>query len=222
MKLAVLSLAGALAVPAVASAHPHIWLSQTVTPIVSDGKYTAVQIEWRFDPESSEDEIPPIDENGDGVISEQENQLLIKDTLPNLQKDGYLTWLNTGGADFHPSAASSFIASIQNPATFTPPEWDRAAGDGGMKMPDNKHDEAHLEPKGKGQPRNLVYTMRFALPQPTKTFSITTYDREDFIRVEVDKTKTAKGCTLAKHPTYHSEFVPGHKVFADRVTCRIP
>src|ERR1700742_4743224 len=107
MRVAALALAGVLAVPAAAWAHPHIWISQTVKPVVTDGKYTAIEIEWRFDPESSEDEIPPIDENGDGVISEQENKLLIKDTLPSLQNDGYLTWLNTGGADFHPPAATN-------------------------------------------------------------------------------------------------------------------
>ncbi|MBV8391855.1 MAG: hypothetical protein JOY81_01605, partial [Alphaproteobacteria bacterium] len=47
-------------------------------------------------------------------------------------------------------------------------------------------------------------------------------DREDFIRVEVDKAKVPAGCTLSKHPTYKAEFVPGHPVFADRVSCRIP
>lgn len=221
MKAALAALA-ALFMPAAAWAHPHIWISQTVTPIVSEGRYTAVEIEWRFDPESSEEEIPPIDENGDGVISEQENQLLMRDTLPSLQKDGFLTWLNTGAKDSRPSAAQGFVARIQEPATFTPPEWNRTEGDGGMKMPDNKHTEVQLEPKAKGGPRNLVYKMRFTLPQPTKSFSITTFDREDFIRVEVDKAKVPAGCALAKHPTYKSEFVPGHPVFADRVSCRIP
>ena len=59
-------------VPSVAWAHPHIWISQHVRPIVTDGKFTHVEIEWRFDPMASETEIPPIGSNDDGKISEQE------------------------------------------------------------------------------------------------------------------------------------------------------
>ena len=47
-----------------------------------------------------------------------------------------------------------------------------------------------LPPKGE-QARNLVYTMRFELPQPVKSFSITTYDPDDLMRVEVDKAYAA-------------------------------
>jgi hypothetical protein len=207
----------AMLVPATAVAHPHIWISQTVKPIAADGQYVAIDIEWRFDPESSENEIPAIDENGDGKISPRENQLLIKDTMPKLQEDGFLTWLNTGGADFRPPSAPDFTAHIETPATFTPPDWDRNAGDG--SKPADDHPEV---PRIGHRARNLVYTMRFTLPQPVKAFTITTFDEEDFIRVEVDKAKIVAGCMLAKHPTYKSEFVPGHPVFADRVSCKLP
>ncbi len=64
--------------------------------------------------------------------------------------------------------------------------------------------------------------MRFELPQPSKVVSVTTYDPEDFLRVEVDRSSVAAGCALAKHPTYKSEFVPGLPVPADIVTCRLP
>ena len=43
--------------------------------------------------------------------------------------------------------------------------------------------------------------MRFELPQPTKVFSITTFDPDDFIRIEVNKDQIPAGCTLAKSPT---------------------
>ena len=33
-----------------ASAHPHIWIQQVVRAVAKDGKYTHVEIEWRFDP----------------------------------------------------------------------------------------------------------------------------------------------------------------------------
>ena len=219
MKPIVLALIAAL-VPATAAAHPHLIISQTVRAIETNGAYTHVEIEWKFDPHASEDEIPAIDEDEDGTFSAEEIRLLVQDTMPEFRKFGFLTWLNAGGADFRPPTDPSFSARIDDPATFTPPEWDREAGDG-MKMPDNKRAQMP-SPSEPQRPRNLVYTMRFELPQPLKTFSITTYDPDDFMRVEVDKSTLPAGCTLDKHPTHKAEFVPGHPVFADRVTCRLP
>jgi len=219
MKLAALAVAAALT-PALASANPHIIISQTVRGIESGGAYTHVEIEWKFDPHASEDEIPAIDEDKDGKFSAEEVKLLVRDTMPGFQKVGFLTWLNTGGADFNPPKNPDFTARIDDPATFTPPECDRTTGDG-MQMPENKRATVPAEHDAHG-PRNLVYTMRFALPKPVKTFSITTYDPEDYMRVVVDKASLSKGCTLDKHPTRKSEFVPGHPVHADRVTCRLP
>jgi hypothetical protein len=90
-----------------------------------------------------------------------------------------------------------------------------------MTMPANKKDVIALPPTGE-RPRNLVYTMRFALPLPAKSFSITTYDPSDDMRVEVDRTLLPTGCTLDKHPNHKAEFIPGHPVHADRVACRLP
>jgi hypothetical protein len=219
MKLAALALVMALA-PAVALAHPHLIISQGVRGIESGGTYTHVEIVWKFDPHASEDEIPAIDEDKDGKFSEEEIRLLVRDMMPELGKVGFLTWLNTGGKDFRPSPPTAFAARIDDPATFNPPEWDRGAGDG-QQMPDNKRDAVTLPPKGV-RARNLVYTMRFALPQPAKSFSITTQDPDDVMRIEVDQASLPAGCTLDKHPTYKSEFVPGQPVYADRVTCRLP
>ncbi|HEY4170457.1 MAG TPA: DUF1007 family protein [Reyranella sp.] len=219
MKLLALAALLALA-PAAALAHPHIVISQAVRAIESNGAYTHVEIVWKFDPHASEDEIPAIDEDKDGKFSEEEVRLLIRDTMPSFLKVGFLTWLNTGGADFNPGKEPDFKARIDDPATFNPPDWDRDAGDG-MKMPENKRATLPLEPT-KHSPRNLVYTMRFELPKPVKSFSITTYDPEDYMRVVVDKESLSKGCALDKHPTRKSEFVPGHPVYADRVTCHLP
>jgi hypothetical protein len=209
------SFVAALLMPGLAWAHPHIWVSQTVTPIVSGGSYTGVEIEWRFDPESSEEEILAIDEDHDGKLSAEEVRLLAADTMPKLQKDGFLTWVNTGGKDFRPPRVEGFNARIADPATFTPPDWDRHAGDKDAPA------EKHAAPKPQ-RARNLVYVMRFMLLQPVKAFSITTFDAEDFIRIEVDKPRVLAGCRLAKHPIYKAEFVPGYPVFADTVSCKIP
>ena len=136
MKKAVVLALAALLMPAVASAHPHMWISQGVRVVTKDGKYTHVEIEWKFDPESSEDEIPAIDEDKDGKFSAEEIKLLVQDMMPELQKFGFMTWLNTGGKDFHPTNLPTFSARIDDPPTFTPPDWDRSEGHrDGIKCP---------------------------------------------------------------------------------------
>jgi len=222
MRLATLFALAALLMPALASAHPHMRISQQVRVIAKDGKYTHVEIEWKFDPGASEDEIPAIDEDKDGKFSPEEIRLLVQDMMPGLDKAGYMSWLNTGGKDFRPSGPPTFAARIDNPATYKPADWNHSEGHrDGMPMPANKRTE--LPAKGlKDGPRNLVYVMRFTLPEPVKAFSITTYDPDDFMRFEVDKTRIPAGCRLAKHPTYKSEFIPGQPVFADTVTCKLP
>jgi len=225
MKLVIalaLSLAALLA-PGLAAAHPHIWIQQVVRVVAKDGRYTHVEIEWRFDPFASEVEIPLIDEDKSGKFSAREIKALEGDMMPELKNYGYMTWLNVGGGakDVRPPKAPAFSARIDDPASFTLPDWDRSAGDGSMAMPKNKQASEPPGPRNKG-PRNLVYVMRFELPQPSKTVQVTTFDPDDFIRVEVDKNQVPAGCTLAKHPTYKAEFVRGYPVFADTVTCQLP
>ncbi|WP_421998769.1 DUF1007 family protein [Reyranella sp.] len=212
----------ALLAPAFADAHPHIWIQQVVRVVAKDGRYTQLEIEWRFDPFASEVEIPLIDEDKDGRFSPREIKLLGDDAMPELAKDGFLTWINLGAKDVRPPKLAAFDARIDDPASFTLPDWDRSAGDkGGMPMPANKRADQPQAPRKTG-PRNLVYVMRFDLPQPTKFLSVTTYDAEDFVRIEVDRKSVPEGCTLSKHPTYKAEFVRGYPVFADKVTCRLP
>jgi hypothetical protein len=219
-RLAALVVVLGVLLPGGAMAHPHIWIQQLVRVVAKDGKYTHVELEWRFDPMSSEVEIPAIDEDHDGKISAAETKALAGDMLPELKKFGFMTWLNTGAKDFRPTSLPELSASIDDPAKFVPPDWNRSAGDSGMPMPANKRGgDAEAATKG---PRNLVYVMRFALPEPGKFVSITTYDPDDFMRVEVDKAALPAGCTLAKHPTYKAEFIRGFPVFADIVTCRLP
>jgi ABC-type uncharacterized transport system substrate-binding protein len=211
----------ALLLPASAWAHPHIWISQHVRVISENGSYVAFELEWHFDPMSSEGEIPAIDEDGDGTFSLREVKALADDMLPELAKVGYQTWLRTGGSDFHPTLPPILNARIDQPATFTPPDWDHDEGDkdAGMPMPENKRVAPPPKPE---VPRNLVYIMRFPLAQPVKSLDIVTFDPEDFVRFDVDKASLPPDCTLDKDPTYKSEFVPGKPVFADRVTCRLP
>ncbi len=221
--LAVLGALLLVLAPFAASAHPHMWISQVVRVVEKGGQYTHVEIEWRFDPYSSEIEIPLIDEDKDGRFSPKETSLLAKDMMPELQKYGFMTWLNTGGADFRPPKPPVFSARIDDPASFVPEDWNRDAGDQADKqlpMPPNKTVQPPI-PQKQGQ-RNLVYIMRFELPKPAKTVSVTTYDGEDFMRLEVDAKSVPAGCKLAKHPTYKAEFIRGYPIFADAVTCQLP
>ncbi len=221
MKAAVTLLLALLVAPGMAIAHPHIWISEVVRPIMKDGHYTHVEIEWRFDPYSSEIEIPLIDENKDGKFSAKEVKALANEMLSELKNYGYLTWLNTGGKDFRPPKPPVFSARIDNPATFTLPDWDRSAGDSGMPMPPNKQIKEPPKPNVVAS-RNLVYVMRFELPQPSKTLSLASFDPDDFIRIEFDKASIPAGCTLDKHPSLKAEYIRGYPVFSDHVTCRLP
>ncbi len=162
--------------------------------------YPRLEIEWKFDPYASENEIQAIDEDKDGqFLSEEEIRLLVRDMMPEFQKSGFLTWLNTGDEDPRPPKVLAFEARIDNPATFTPPEWDRGAGDGDRLL-ENKSQTMSLPPKGE-QERNLASTMRFELPQPVKSFSITTYELDAHeMRVEVDKDLLPAGCMLDNSP----------------------
>jgi ABC-type uncharacterized transport system substrate-binding protein len=216
-----LVIAGML-IPTVVLAHPHIWVQEAVRVVTKDGKYTHVEIEWRFDPFSSEIEIPLIDEDKDGKFSTKEVKTLADEMMPELKNYGYLTWLNTGGKDFRPSDRPVFSARVDDPASFIPPDWDRAAGDSaGMPMPPNKRGAEPEAPRKRG-PRNLVYVMRFKLPEPVKSFSIVTFDPDDFMRIEIDKASVPAGCTLTTNPAYKAEFVRGYPVFAGVVTCQLP
>src|SRR5258708_22795887 len=85
----------AMLVPAVALAHPHIWIQQLVRVVAKDGKYTHVEIEWRFDPFSSEVEIPLIDEDHDGKFSPKEVKVLADEMLPELTPYALMSTLNT-------------------------------------------------------------------------------------------------------------------------------
>ena len=55
-----------------------------------------------------------------------------------------------------------------------------------------------------------------------RSATVTSFDPDDFIRIEVDKNAVPAGCKLAKHPTHKAEYIRGYPVFADTVTCQLP
>jgi hypothetical protein len=165
------------------------------------------------------DEIPLIDEDKDGKFSDRRSKPRQGDMMPELKKYGFMTWLKSGAKIRPPSVRSSPPASTTRRASPCPTGTARpatvAAADAANKRATRRG------PRKKG-PRNLVYVMRFELPQPGKFVSVTSFDPDDFIRIEFDKNSVPAGCTLGKHPSLKAEFIRGYPVFADIVTCQLP
>ncbi len=212
-------------------AHPHVLISQVVRFVESDGAFTHVEVEWRFDPMASELEIAAADDNRDGQLSPKEVKALAELAVGELKELGYLTWINTGDKDFRPKSPV-FNARIANPAIFMPEDWAPTADMPGGPMPPSAGakgaapKDKHAKPRQ--GPRNLVYTLRYALPQPAKTVAVSAIDPEDFVRIELDK-KTPweivggnATCAVDKNNAAKSEYWPGNPFFADRVTCKLP
>ncbi|QQS12501.1 MAG: DUF1007 family protein [Rhodospirillales bacterium] len=251
--LAAAALAAAALLSGAALAHPHIVVSQVVRFVVTDGVFTHVEVEWRFDPFASELEIAAADANKDGKLSEKEVRDLAAVALPELKTLGYLLWLNAGAKDYQPKGASPvFGARIAAPAVFMPEDWAPQADPPGGAMPAKPGQGAPQAAPGKPPvstdmpplkgattlkdkqrqrtPRNLVYTLRFALEKPAKTVSVAAIDPEDYVRIELPKAKAweivgadpGATCAVDKHPTAKSEYWPGNPFFADRLTCRLP
>jgi hypothetical protein len=211
-----------------------VLIAQVVRFVEKDGAFTHVEVEWRFDPMASELEIAAADGNRDGILSAKEEKSLADLAASELGKLGYLTWINTGAKDFRPKAPA-FKAHIANPPVFVPEDWAPTpdAPPGGPMSSSGNGAKGAAAPPLRGQKptrpmRNLVYTLRFALPQPSKTVAVAAIDPEDFVRIELEK-KTpweviggSATCVVDKHPTVKSEYWPGYPFFADRVTCKLP
>ena len=165
---------------------------QLVRVVAKDGKYTHVEIEWRFDPFSSEIEIPLIDENKDGKFSAQEVKVAGRRDdagaeevrLPDLaqyRRQGFPAATEAGFLRPHRRSGELHAARMGSRGRRQC-RHGRCRPTRGPTQPEG--------PRKKG-PRNLVYIMRFDLPEPSKSFSIATYDPEDFMRIEVDKASRA-------------------------------
>jgi hypothetical protein len=215
-----------LATPALA--HPHVLIAQVVRFVEKDGAFTHVEVEWRFDPMASELEIAAADENRDGQLSAREIKALSELATAELKELGYLTWVNTGDKDFRPKAPV-FTARIASPAIFVPADWAPTADAPGGPPPakgGNVAGDKYGRPKQ--AVRNLVYTLRFELPKPSKTVAVSSIDTEDFVRIELERKAAweviggSATCAVDKHTGIKSEYWPGNPFFADRVTCKLP
>ena len=184
--------------------------SKLVRVVAKDGKYTHVEIEWRFDPFSSEDR-DPADRRGPGrqVLGAGDQAARRRDDagaaevrlhdLAQYRRQGFPAGQAAGTS---PRASTIRRASrrptgIARPAT-RPACRCRPTSGPAMPAPPRK--------TGTAQPR-----LRHALRAAASPASLLDHDlRSRRLHPHRGRqTRLPAGCKFAKHPTYKSEFVPG-------------
>jgi len=88
---------GALLIPAVAQAHPHVWVD-TAAEILFDasGQITAIRHHWRFDEGFSAYALQGLDADGDGLYSPAELEPLARENVESVGEFDYFTFLSIG------------------------------------------------------------------------------------------------------------------------------
>jgi ABC-type uncharacterized transport system substrate-binding protein len=90
----------ALAAPAAAVAHPHVWIDAR-SEVVFDSaqRITALKVSWRFDEFYSVFAIEGLDKDGDGTVSDAELRPLAELNVTSLKEYRYFTYMKADGAD---------------------------------------------------------------------------------------------------------------------------
>jgi ABC-type uncharacterized transport system substrate-binding protein len=104
--------------PLTLSAHPHVFIDNRVTFLVSDRKIVGFRENWLFDDVFSDQLMQDYDADGDGKIGPAESAKLGHDTLPNLSQFHYFTYIWADGkavpkitpTDFHASAKDKLVS----------------------------------------------------------------------------------------------------------------
>ena len=88
-----------LVISAPAMAHPHAWI-ETRSDVVFDdqGRITAINVEWSFDPDYSALAVEGLDTNGDGYYSAGELLPLARENIVALKDYDYFVYAKAGGA----------------------------------------------------------------------------------------------------------------------------
>jgi ABC-type uncharacterized transport system substrate-binding protein len=88
-----------LSAPREAAAHPHVFLTQTVSIVFDRGAITALDHVWYFDEFYTAMAVEGLDKNKDGVYSRDELQELAKVNIEGLREFNYYTFAKLAGAD---------------------------------------------------------------------------------------------------------------------------
>ncbi len=86
-----------LLAPAVADAHPHVWVDAAAEVVFDDkGRIAAIRHHWRFDEEFSAYALQGLDTNRDGKYSAEELAPLAKENVESLKDYDFFTDLSVG------------------------------------------------------------------------------------------------------------------------------
>jgi ABC-type uncharacterized transport system substrate-binding protein len=101
----------ALGLCAPASAHPHVFVDNSVSFGFADGKVTAIGLHWQFDEIFSDELLATFDADGDGTFDELESNAVAEGVLPNLAQFHYFTYVYLDGRLLDPIPPAAFVAS---------------------------------------------------------------------------------------------------------------
>lgn len=89
---------GAALVPALAHAHPHVWIDmRSGVSFTADGKIDGMNIEWTFDDGYTQAALEGLDVNADGDYSADELAPLTKENIESLKEYEYFTVMRRNG-----------------------------------------------------------------------------------------------------------------------------
>lgn len=97
-----------IAIPAVVSAHPHIFISTALEFVIKSGKIQGVYETWTFDRFFSADIIQGYDANGDSSFNTVETQDVYDNAFINTKNYAYFTFIRQGEKRSSPQKVSNF------------------------------------------------------------------------------------------------------------------
>ncbi len=94
-----------------AAAHPHVFIENRVAFDFTDGKVTAIGVNWAFDEIFSGDLLMQFDADGDGTFDDLESKAVGEGVLPNLAQFNYFIYIYVDGKMLAAIPPSAFTAS---------------------------------------------------------------------------------------------------------------
>jgi len=124
-----------LALPAAASAHPHIWIEATVQVAFQAGAPATLRQTWAFDAFYSAFTVQQFDADRNGRLDEAELRQLAAESGESLKSFGFFTHLNVNGAAVAVPAVADMMGEMKDdrlhlsftvdlpPSAGSPPEF---------------------------------------------------------------------------------------------------
>lgn len=101
-----------LVIPYCLSAHPHIFIDNTVTIVFDHNGLAGIKAQWVFDEMYSSMLVHDFDENKDGTFSDTEIEKIRQDAFSNLEDYNYFTHIVINGKKFKVKRVKDFSARL--------------------------------------------------------------------------------------------------------------